>query len=149
MTGPTTERPPRIDARTLARSAALLTLTMKAEDVVILDLSALSAVCDYFVICHGDSEVQVRAILDAVDTGLEKEGVPAWHVEGREGRSWVLLDYVDVVVHIFRRDAREYYRLEDLWADAPREEVREPGEVPASAPGGEPDGNGPPESGGA
>jgi ribosome-associated protein len=73
------------------------------------------------VICHGESDIQVKAIADAVVEGLEHEGAEPWHVEGYSGRSWILLDYVDVVVHVFHRDARLHYRLEDLWGDAPRE----------------------------
>jgi ribosome-associated protein len=110
-------------AAALARQAAALALTKKAEDVLILDLSGLASVCDYFVICHGDSDVQVKAIADGILDGLEGEGIRAWHSEGYRGRSWILLDYVDVVVHVFHRETRLFYRLEDLWADAPREAV--------------------------
>ena len=107
----------------LARRAAELALTKQACEVVLLDLSKISSVCDYFVICHGESDVQVKAIVDAVDVGLKEMGARPWHIEGREARSWVLIDYVDVVVHVFATEVREFYRLEDLWADAPREEL--------------------------
>ena len=123
MTPPTEDRSASPDAATLARTAAELALTKKALDVVVLDLTALSSVCDYFVICHGESEPQVRAIVDAVDQGLREIGARAWHIEGRDTRQWVLIDLVDVVVHVFQREVRDYYRLEDLWADAPRQEV--------------------------
>lgn len=88
--------------------------------MVILDFTQLAAVCDYFVICHGDSDVQVKAIADAILEGLDREGMPVWHLEGYAARTWILLDYVDVVVHVFHRETRGFYRLEDLWADAPR-----------------------------
>jgi ribosome-associated protein len=108
----------------LAREAARLTLTKRAEDVVILDLRALDGVCDFFVIATGNSEVQVRAIADAVEEGLrESRGIKPWHSEGFEARRWILLDYVDVVVHVFHARAREYYLLDKLWGDAAREDV--------------------------
>ena len=98
-------------------------MTRKAEEVLVLDLTGVSSVCDYFVICHGDSDTQVKAIADAVLDGLREEGANAWHTEGYAGRSWILLDYVDVVVHVFHRETRQFYRLEDLWADAPHETI--------------------------
>jgi len=108
----------------LAREAARLTLTKRAEDVVILDLRALDGVCDFFVIATGHSEIQVRAIADAVEEGLrESRRLKPWHSEGFEARRWVLLDYVDVVVHVFHARAREYYLLDKLWGDAAREDV--------------------------
>jgi ribosome-associated protein len=109
----------------LARRIARLTLTKKAEDVHILDLRDLSSVTDFFVICHGDSEIQVKAIADAVLEGLKKEGVRVWHKEGYDYMNWVLLDYVDVVVHVFHRDVRTFYGLERLWGDASVETVVE------------------------
>jgi ribosome-associated protein len=108
----------------LAREAARLTLTKRAEDVVILDLRALDGVCDFFVIATGHSEIQVRAIADAVEEGLrESRRLKPWHSEGFEARRWVLLDSVDVVVHVFHARAREYYLLDKLWGDAAREDV--------------------------
>ena len=110
-------------AHDLAREAARLTLTKRAEAVVILDLRALQGVCDYFVLATGHSEVQVRAIADAVDEGMAALGQKPWHTEGYEARRWILLDYVDVVVHVFHAKAREYYLLDKLWGDAGRELV--------------------------
>lgn len=106
----------------------------KAEDVVVLDLQGISSACDYFVLATGGSEPQVRAITDHIEASLGLRKVRPWHVEGRANRKWVLLDYVEVVVHVFHRDTRDYYRLENLWADAPREEV---GEEPAGTEAGE------------
>jgi len=108
----------------LARAAAALALTKKAQDLVVLDLRELEGVSDYFVIASAASEVQVRAVADAVEEGLaERFGVRPWHVEGRDGRRWVLLDYVDVVVHVFHERTRAYYLLERLWGDAGRIEI--------------------------
>ena len=97
--------------------AARLLEETKAEEVIALDLRELSSMCDYFLIASGTSEQHVRALAEAVESGL---GVRPWHREGTEGRRWVLLDYVDVVVHVFHRETRDYYRLEHLWADAKR-----------------------------
>jgi len=113
----------KIEAQNLAREAARLTLSKRAEDVVILDLRELEGVCDYFVLATGQSEVQTRAIADAVDEGMRARGLKPWHVEGYEARRWILLDYVDFVVHVFHTRAREYYLLDKLWGDARRETV--------------------------
>ena len=112
-----------IQGKDLARQAARLTLTKRAEDVLILDLRELDGVCDYFVLATGQSEVQTRAIADAVDEGMRAHGIRPWHVEGYEARRWILLDYVDFVVHVFHARAREYYLLDKLWGDAHRETV--------------------------
>ncbi len=109
--------------KTLAKKIAQLTLTKKASHVVILDLRKLTDIADFFVICSADSDTQVKAIADAVAEGTEKMGVPAWHEEGASQRQWVLLDYVDVVVHIFHKEVRKFYGLEKLWGDAKTEEV--------------------------
>ncbi len=114
-----------IVSQELARKAAELTLTRKALDVTIMDLRKLDGVTDFFVVCHGDSDVQVKAIADAVEDGLRGEGVRPWHKEGYTYLSWVLLDYVDVVVHVFYRDTRKFYSLERLWGDAVMTEVKE------------------------
>lgn len=95
-------------------------LKKKGKDPVSLDLSELeNSVCKYFVICHGDSNTQVEALADSViETVQEETGEKAWHKEGLDNATWVLLDYADVVVHIFQNEYRGLYKLEDLWADA-------------------------------
>ena len=92
----------------------------KGEDVVTIDLRKMhNAVADFFVVCHAGSRAQVEAIADSVQMEVKKAvGHNVWKKEGFENAEWVLLDYVDVVVHIFQEAARKYYRLEDLWADA-------------------------------
>ena len=92
----------------------------KARNIISLDLSGIpTAVTKYFVICHAPSKTQVEAIYDnIIDTVLENCGVKAFNKEGRENSEWILIDYVDVVVHIFLEDIRTFYHLEDLWADA-------------------------------
>jgi ribosome-associated protein len=93
---------------------------VKGKDIVHLDLREVpNTVSDHFIICHGDSGTQVQAILRSVERfALEKAGEKPWHSEGLNNAEWVLLDFVDVVVHIFLRDKRAYYALEDLWGDA-------------------------------
>jgi ribosome-associated protein len=105
-------------ALSVLRLAAEVARSKKAHDLVALDLRALDGVADYFLICSGSSEVQVKAIAEAVDEKLRGEGERPWHVEGFEGRRWVLLDFVDVVVHVFHERTREYYMLDRLWGDA-------------------------------
>ena len=92
----------------------------KAEQIVALDLRGLSDVTDVFVICHGSSERQVAAIAEQIEDRLRTEfrRKPA-HVEGRRHADWVLMDYIDFVVHIFHEPKREFYRIERLWGDAP------------------------------
>ena len=107
--------------KTLAKKIAQLALTKKADQVTLLDLRKLTDMTDFFIICSADSDVQVKAIADAVTEGTEKLGVGAWHREGLSQRQWVLLDYVDVVVHIFRKEVRKFYGLEKLWGDAKME----------------------------
>lgn len=93
---------------------------VKGKDIVHLDLRDVpNTVSDHFIICHGDSATQVDAILRSVEKFThEKAGEKPWHTEGSNNSEWVLMDFVDVVVHIFHRDKRGYYALEDLWGDA-------------------------------
>jgi ribosome-associated protein len=100
------------------RAAAAAAQGKKAADIVALDLRSLDGVADYFLICSGASEPQVKAIAEAVEEKLRVLGAKPWHVEGREGRRWVLLDYVSFVIHVFHEKTREYYLLERLWGDA-------------------------------
>ena len=94
-----------------------MTLTKKADDVVIMDLRKISPVADFFVICSADSDIQVKAIADAVEEGMERKGVALWHRE-TGSLKWFVLDYVDVVLHVFHKSTRSYYNLEKLWGDA-------------------------------
>jgi ribosome-associated protein len=96
----------------------------KALDVVQLDLRGIIGYTDYFVICSGRSDRQVKAIHDAIHEGMKKQhGVLPERVEGLAQARWVLMDYLDVVVHVFTPETREYYRLEQLWGEAPAEVV--------------------------
>ena len=95
---------------------------VKAKDIVHLDLREVpNTVCDHFIICHGDSTTQVAAIARSVEKfTLQQLHEKPWHAEGLQNAGWVLLDYVDVVVHIFLKDVRTFYGLDQLWADAIR-----------------------------
>ncbi len=115
-----------MDSKQLADNITDFIFNKKGFDVKILDLRELTAMADYFVICSADSDTQVKAIADEIDKTLRDEGIKTWHKEGYKGLNWVLLDYVDVVVHIFKKDVRTYYSLERLWGDAPVEDVKDP-----------------------
>ena len=101
-------------------------LDKKAYDLVVLDTAKHTSIADYFVICSGRSDRQVQAIADAVADHLSELGVKPLVVEGREHGQWVLVDFGDVVVHVFYVPVRGFYDLERLWAKAPRVELPEP-----------------------
>ena len=92
----------------------------KALAITLLDLRDITDTCDYFLLCTGTSEQHIRSLADEVRTQLAELGEKPWHIEGADTRRWVLIDYVDFVVHIFREDARDFYALERLWGDAER-----------------------------
>lgn len=108
------------ESQKLAQIIANGMLEKKAEEVIILDLRKLeSAMTDFFVICHGSSDKQVDAIADSIETETRKVlKERPWHVEGKETSEWILLDYINVVAHVFVKDKREFFGLELLWGDA-------------------------------
>ena len=85
-----------------------------------LDLRGLSSVADFFVIASADADVQLRSTADRITDGLKENGETLWNSEGYENGQWIVLDYVDVVCHLFLKETREFYQLERLWGDAPR-----------------------------
>lgn len=103
----------------LAQKAAEAAAEKKGQDVIILDISPVSLIADYFVIASASNKAQMGAIADNVEEQLAKQGEAILHREGRGEASWILLDYGAVVVHIFREEARQFYALERLWGDAP------------------------------
>ncbi|MBI4726451.1 ribosome silencing factor [candidate division TA06 bacterium] len=111
--------------RELANEISRLALSKKAFDVSVLEIKELSSVADYFVMASGATDIQVRAICHAIEDGLRAKGIKPHHLEGMAGATWVLLDYVDVVVHVMQPRARDYYALEELWADAPKQEMKD------------------------
>lgn len=112
----------------LVQTAAAAASSKKAERIVILDVSKQLVITDYFLICSGSSDRQVKSIADEIQKVLaaDKDVKPFRREGEREGR-WVLLDYVDFVVHVFHRDDRDYYDLERLWSDAPKTEYEDEG----------------------
>ena len=117
----------------LARKAAEFALSKKASDVIMMDLRKLNAPADFFVLCSADSDTHAKAIAQAVRNGTEDIGVAPWRSEGFRALSWVLLDYVDVVVHVFRKEARRFYNLERLWGDAKVVAIEDRLRVPITA----------------
>ena len=119
----------------LATTAAALAADKKASDIVVLDLREVAGYTDFFVIVSGTSDRQAKAIHDGIHQGLKKhEGLLPRRVEGLGEARWILMDYLDVVVHVFTPETREYYRLEQLWGDVPQ--VRyEPGQPELRAAG--------------
>ena len=101
-------------------------LDHKAYDLVVLETGRISSIADYFVICSGRSDTQVQAIADAIDGALRDRGERALSIEGMQHGQWVLMDYGDIVIHIFYVPVREFYDLERLWVRAPRVELPEP-----------------------
>jgi ribosome-associated protein len=98
----------------------------KGTDIVVMDLRKVkNAVADFFVICSGNSDKQIDAIAESVDQEVYKAlKENPWHTEGKNNKEWMLLDYIDVVVHVFRKDRREFYSLERLWGDADITEIK-------------------------
>lgn len=94
-------------------------LNKKGRDIVSLDLRKINdAAADYFIITHGDSSTQVKAIFDSIVKDAAENGMQPYHSEGGKNSEWIIVDFVDVVVHVFHRDKREFYALEELWSDA-------------------------------
>jgi ribosome-associated protein len=106
------------ESTTLARRAVELAEDKQASDIVMLDLQKLNAVADYFVVCTGESERQLKAIADSIDETIGDELGRSAKIEGTPDTGWVLLDYGDVVVHVFSVALRDYYRIERLWSKA-------------------------------
>lgn len=101
-------------------------LEKKAKDIKLLDVRALTTLTDYFVVCHGTSETQIRALANsAIEKVKEELGENVWKKEGLDARRWIILDYVNVVVHIFSEEKRAYYGIERMWNDAEITEIED------------------------
>ncbi len=114
-----------MDSNELSLQISELMLQKKGNKIVIMDLRNLTTVTDFFVICSATSDTQVKAISDFIKEGTKKIDEGPWHNEGYANLSWVLLDFVNVVVHIFLEDTRKFYNLEGLWADAEIKEIKD------------------------
>ncbi len=116
-----------IDSEKLSDAIVIGMQEKKATDIVLLDLRKVkNAVADFFVICSGNSDKQLEAISDSIDEQVFKilKEKP-WHLEGKNNKEWMILDYITVVSHVFRKDRRQYYALEKLWGDAEITEIED------------------------
>jgi ribosome-associated protein len=121
---PPTAAPESVDSAALAERIAAMASDRKAIDVRVLDLRGVVSYTDFFVICSGNTERQTKAIHDAIYKDLKDNGrILPCRTEGEREARWILLDYLDCVVHIFTPEARDYYRLEQLWGEAPARSV--------------------------
>lgn len=102
-----------------AKKAARLIDSKKGEDVRVLQIGTLTTIGDYFVVATGNSSTQVKAFADEIDEKMSAEGIEPKRIEGYNTASWILMDYEDVIVHLFLKETREFYALERLWGDAP------------------------------
>ncbi len=111
-----------LDSKEIAVKCAKIADEKKAQDIVILDVDKISSITDYFVICSAINERQLHAIADEIDKQMKKISVMKYGMEGYREAKWVLIDYGDVIVHIFEKEIRSYYDLELLWGDSPKVE---------------------------
>ena len=102
-----------------------LMLEKKAVDILVIDVKKITTLTDFFIICTSESEPQTRAITDHINETMKAEGFRSWHIEGYQNLEWVLVDFVNIVVHIFSKEARAYYEFERLWADGKITYVRD------------------------
>jgi len=109
-----------LESKEKALEAARAALDKKAKDVLVLDLQGLTQIADHFVICSGESTTQVKAIAEEIERRFDVSGVKPLGREGRKNNLWVLMDYGDIIVHIFEEETRRFYELEKLWIDAKR-----------------------------
>ncbi len=116
---------PLLNIKKKAIEAAKIANSKKAKDTLILELKNLSTFTDYFVICSGESSIQVKTIAEAIEEKFSKNKIFLLGREGLSSARWVLLDYGDVVIHIFNEESRAYYELEKFWLDAPRISIKD------------------------
>ncbi len=114
----------KIDTKEMLNIITEALLDKKAKSITLLDVSDLTSLTEYFVICHGSSDVQIKAMADAVESDVkEKLGEKVWKKEGTDNRTWIILDYVNVVVHVMSEEKRDYYAIERMWNDAKITEI--------------------------
>ncbi|NLT50186.1 MAG: ribosome silencing factor [Ignavibacteria bacterium] len=114
-----------MDSQEFVKIISEYILSKKGYDIKILELRNVSSIADYFIICSADSDTQVKAIADEIDKQLRERGIKYSNLEGYDTLNWVLVDYFDVIVHIFKKEAREYYNLEKFWGDAPVTDIKD------------------------
>ncbi len=114
------------DSTKLIETITEALLEKKGKDIVLLDVRELTTLTDYFVVCHGSSDTQIRALASSVSEKTKKDlNEAVWQKEGMDAKRWVILDYVNVVVHIFTKEKREFYGIERMWNDAERTEIED------------------------
>lgn len=114
------------DSKLLLDSIVEGLLEKKAKDIKLLDVRSLTTLTDYFVVCHGTSETQIRALANSATEKVKEDlGENVWKKEGMDARRWIILDYVNVVVHIFSEEKRKYYGIERMWNDAIITEIKD------------------------
>ncbi|EOT29046.1 iojap-like ribosome-associated protein [Enterococcus saccharolyticus subsp. saccharolyticus ATCC 43076] len=114
-----------IDSKQILEIAVRAADSKHAEDIIALDVHEISLLADYFVICSGNSDRQINAIVEEIIEQEEKAQVEVKRVEGKDGGKWVLIDLGDVIIHVFSNSERDFYNLEKLWSDAPLVDIRE------------------------
>ena len=119
---PSSSTPNTVTSSDLANQISKYALAKKAENVISINVEKLTSFTDQFVICSADTDIQVKAIADSIRRSTDHKPI---RIEGYEQLNWVLLDYIDVIVHIFRTTERNYYNIEKLWADAPTTEYND------------------------
>lgn len=107
-----------MNIKKVVAKTAQLVWNKKGQDVIIMDLRGITTVTDYFILASGESESHIKAIAEHIERELRKDKIKPWHKEGYQQLNWVLMDYIEFVVHIFKPEVRQYYSLEKLWADA-------------------------------
>ncbi|MBC8213540.1 MAG: ribosome silencing factor [Candidatus Marinimicrobia bacterium] len=105
-------------AKDIALKISELIASKKGNNIKIFDVRKLTTLTDFFIVCSSESNPQTMAIVNTVVNEMKKDDIRPWHVEGMEHQQWILIDYVNIVVHIFKDDVRDYYEIERLWADA-------------------------------
>jgi len=116
------EKKSAASAHELAVKVAKIAFEKKANNVVILDMRGLTSLTDFFIICTAEADAHTKAITDEIEMRMLPDEKP-WHIEGYQNQKWVLMDYVDFIVHVFTPETRDYYNIERLWADAPVEKI--------------------------
>lgn len=106
-----------MDSKKLVDKIVEIMQDKKAKDINIIDIHNITVIADYFVICSGTSTTHIKAIADEIDFKLNEIGLEAYHKEGYDTATWILLDYADVVIHVFHQEDRSFYNLERLWSD--------------------------------
>ena len=114
-----------MEAKELMKIAVKCADDKKALDLKVLNITELTTLADYFVICHGSSTPQMNAIFDEIDEKLKEQNIYMYNAGSRDSNQWMLMDYGDVIVHIFNTESREFYGIENLWADAESVDISE------------------------